>query len=112
MAMSDCEFVVVYSTFPDAASAERVAEALVRERLAACVNVHAPTTSVYRWQGKIETATEVGVFIKTRRALVERAIAAAKPLHPYEVPCFLALPAIGGDADYLDWLRAETSLST
>jgi len=102
------EFVILYSTFPDEASAQRVAKALVTAKLAACVNLTAPTTSIYEWQGKLETGPEVAAFIKTRRALVERAVAAARPLHPYTVPCFLVLPIEGGNEDYLAWARAQT----
>jgi periplasmic divalent cation tolerance protein len=107
--MSDSEFVFLYSTFPDAASARRVAEALVTARLAACVNLSAPMTSVYEWQGKLETGPEVAAFIKTRRSLVEQVIAAARPLHPCTLPCFLILPIEGGNADYLAWARAQTA---
>ena len=107
--MSDSEFVFLYSTFPDEASARRLAEALVSARLAACVNLW-PMTSVYEWQDKLETGPEVAAFIKTRRALVEQAVAAARPLHPYTLPCFLILPIEGGNEDYLDWARAQTGL--
>ncbi len=103
------EFVFLYSTFPDEASARRVAEALVSAKLAACVNLSAPMTSVYEWQGKLESAPEIAAFIKTRRALVDEVIAAARPLHPYSVPCFLILPIDGGNADYLAWARAQTT---
>jgi len=107
--MPDSEFVIVYSTFPDAEAAARVAEMLVREKLAACVNIHAPMISVYEWQGKLERENEAAVFIKTRTALAEEAIAAARKLHPYTVPCFLKLPVAGGNDDYLAWLRAQTA---
>ncbi len=106
--MSDSEFVFLYSTFPDEASAKRVAEALVTAKLAACVNISAPMTSVYEWQGKLETGPEVAAFIKTRRSLVEEAVAAARKLHPYTLPCFLILPIEGGNADYLAWAREQT----
>jgi len=102
------EFVFLYSTFPDEASAKRVAEALVNAKLAACVNISAPMTSVYEWNGKLETGAEVAAFIKTRRALVDDAIAIARPLHPYSVPCFLVMPIEGGNADYLAWARDQT----
>ena len=108
VAMSGSEFVFVYSTFPDVGAAERVARALVSARLAACVNIYPPMTSVYEWQGKLETGPEVAVFIKTRRALAEEVIATARPLHPYTVPCFLVLPIDGGNPDYLDWARGQT----
>jgi periplasmic divalent cation tolerance protein len=102
------EFVFVYSTFPDRESALRTAEKLVTAKLAACVNLSAPITSVYEWQGKLETGSEIAAFIKTRRALAEQVIAAARPLHPYTVPCFLVLPIETGNADYLAWVRAQT----
>lgn len=102
------EFVFLYSTFPDEPSARRVAEKLVTERLAACVNLY-PLTSIYEWQGKLESGPEVAAFIKTRRALVDAATAAARPLHPYSVPCFLVLPIEGGSDDYLAWARAQTA---
>jgi periplasmic divalent cation tolerance protein len=106
--MPDSEFVIVYSTFPDAAAAGRVADALVREKLAACVNIHAPMTSIYEWQGRIESEDEVAVFIKTRASLADDTIAAARKRHPYSVPCFLKLPVAGGNDDYLAWLREQT----
>jgi periplasmic divalent cation tolerance protein len=64
---------------------------------------------IYEWQGKLETAPEVTVFIKTRRSLAERAIAAARLLHPYTVPCFLLLPIVDGNADYIAWARQQTA---
>ncbi len=106
--MTDSEFVFLYSTFPDEASARRVAEALVGAKLAACVNIHGPMTSLYEWQGKLETTAEYAALIKTRRTLADAAIAAARPLHPYSVPCFLVLPIESGNAEYLDWARAQT----
>lgn len=106
--MSESEFVFVYSTFPDAESARRIAEALVREKLAACVNIHGPMTSLYEWQGKLESGAEFAAFIKTRRALVDRVTATAGPMHPYTVPCFLVLPIESGNEDYFAWARAQT----
>lgn len=107
--MPDSEFVFVYSTFPEETSARRVAEALVRDKLAACVNIHAPMTSFYEWEGKMQCEREVAAFIKTRAALANDVIAAARKLHPYSVPCFLILPVLGGNANYLDWARAQTA---
>jgi periplasmic divalent cation tolerance protein len=106
--MPDSEFVFVYSTVPDEEAARKIATALVNEGLAACVNIHGPMTSVYEWQGKLETGAEYALFIKTRRSLAQKVIAAARPLHPYTVPCFLVLPIEGGNTDYLAWARAQT----
>ena len=101
------EFVFLYSTFPDTETARKTAVALVTAKLAACVNIH-PIESVYEWQGKLESGPEVAAFIKTRCALVADVIAAARPLHPYTVPCFLVLPIEGGNEDYLAWVREQT----
>ena len=106
--MTDSEFVFVYSTFPDETAARRVGEALVTQRLAACVNIYPPMHSIYEWQGKLESGPEVAAFNKTRRALVDAVTMAARPLHPYTVPCFLVLPIEGGNEDYLAWARAQT----
>lgn len=106
--MNESEFVFIFSTFPDEAAARRVAEALVRQRLAACVNIHPPMQSIYEWEGQLESGPEVAALIKTRRALIDEVIAAARPLHPYVTPCFLVLPISGGNEDYLAWARDRT----
>ena len=107
--MNASEFVFVYSTFPDADAVQRVAKVLVEAKLAACVNIHGPITSVYEWEGKLESGPEFVAFIKTKRALVERVIATVRPLHPYSVPCFLVLPIEDGNDDYLSWARKQTA---
>ena len=106
--MTDSEFVFVYSTFPDEAAARRVGESLVTQRLAACVNIYPPMHSIYEWQGNLESGPEVAAFIKTRRALVDAVMMAARPLHPYTVPCFLVLPISAGNDDYLAWAHGQT----
>ena len=94
-------------TCPDLATAQRLAEALVDERLAACVQLLPGLRSVYRWQGGVERADEV-LLVKTTserlEALAERVLA----LHPYELPELLAVEAAGGLPDYLDWVAAQT----
>jgi len=106
--MPESEFVFVYSTVPDKAAGERIAEALVTLRLAACVNIHGPISSFYEWQGKLESGEEYALFIKTRRALAGQVITAARPIHPYALPAFLILTIEGGNDDYMDWVRAQT----
>jgi periplasmic divalent cation tolerance protein len=107
--MTESEFVFLYSTFPDREAAQSAGRALVEAKLAACVNIFPPMTSIYEWEGRLETSTEVAVLIKTRRAQVDRAIETARPLHPYTVPCFLTLPIESGNEDYLAWARAQTT---
>jgi periplasmic divalent cation tolerance protein len=101
--------VVVLSTAGSEEEAERIATALVRERLAACINLVAPLTSIYRWRGAVERATEVLLVIKTRKRSVAALIARLGALHSYEVPEAIVLPIEAGARPYLEWLLAETA---
>ena len=98
-----------YVTAKDSRQGWRLAEAIVGERLAACANVLGRIQSVYRWQGKIEIAREVGLVFKTRQSLVARLSARVKELHTYDCPCVVALPIVGGHPPYLEWLADETA---
>lgn len=97
------------TNLPDRDSAIRLAQALVESRLAACVNVLAECASIYRWQGKVETATEVPVLIKTRASLYSRVEAAIRAHHPYELPEIVSVPVVAGLAGYLGWVANETA---
>lgn len=99
--------VVVLTNMPDRDSARRLAEFLVNERHAACVNILADCTSTYRWEGKVETATEVPMLIKTSAsayAALERSI---REHHPYQVPEILSFPVENGLPAYLEWIATE-----
>lgn len=101
--------VVLYVTCGGREEAMKIGRALVEERLAACANVLSPHTAIYRWEGKMQEDAEVGLLLKTRRALIERATARVKELHSYTVPCVVALPVVGGNADFLAWIGQETA---
>jgi periplasmic divalent cation tolerance protein len=101
--------VLVLTTVPDEERGETIARALVDEGLAACVNVGAAMTSVYRWKGAVERATEHQVVIKTLRSRVPAIEARVAALHPYDVPEFLVVDVSGGSAQYLEWIRVETA---
>jgi periplasmic divalent cation tolerance protein len=100
--------LLVYTTFPDEETALAIGEALVRDKLAACVNVIAGMKSVYAWRGEVERGEEVVGVIKTRSGLQEAVRAALKARHPYETPIVLFIPIAGGDAGTLNWLISET----
>lgn len=100
--------LIVLTTLPDPASAQALAAALVECGLAACVNVLAPCTSVYRWQGRLETAAEVPLLIKTTRAAYPQLVEIVRVQHPYAVPELIAIPITHGLPAYLDWLATET----
>lgn len=100
--------LLVITNLPDLASAQKLAHALVEQRLAACVNLLPAVQSVYRWNNAIEEAAEVMLMIKTtmtRYATLEQAIQA---LHPYELPEVIALPVSAGLPAYLGWIAQET----
>ncbi|MBI5786399.1 MAG: divalent-cation tolerance protein CutA [Rhodocyclales bacterium] len=106
------EALLVLTNLPDAASAQALAEHVVSERLAACVNILAPCRSVYRWQGQVETAEEVPLLIKTTAARYPDLEAAIRARHPYELPEIVAVPISRGLPAYLAWLTAETTSPT
>ncbi|HVQ28726.1 MAG TPA: divalent-cation tolerance protein CutA [Vicinamibacteria bacterium] len=98
------ERVLVLSTVGSAEDAQRVATGLVEQGLAACVNVVPGVTSVYRWKGAVDRASEVLLLIKTRSERFEAVRQALVALHPYELPEIIALPIEAGHAPYLAWL--------
>ena len=102
------ELLVVLCTVPDAAVAERIATALVEERLAACVNLVPGATSIYRWEGKLQRDAELLLVIKTAAERLAALTARVQALHPYEVPEIIALPITMGARPYLDWITEST----
>jgi periplasmic divalent cation tolerance protein len=101
--------LVCLCTCPDRDSAEAIARTLVAERLAACVNLLPGATSIYRWEGRIEEATEVQLLIKTTLARLPALQARLCALHPYDVPELIALETVGGLPAYLHWVADQTS---
>ena len=100
--------IAILTNLPDSESAFNLARELVRLRLAACVNVLAPATSFYRWEGREEEATEVPVLIKSTRERYSELESAIRRLHPYSVPEIVAWPVEHGGADYLAWVERES----
>ena len=104
----DEEFCEVVVTAADAESLAALTRTLVEERLAACGHQIAAIRSVYRWEGAVHDEPEARVALHTRRSLVEALTARVVALHPYDVPCVIALPLVGGNPAYLAWIAAET----
>ena len=109
MADEESRIVIVLTMLPDRQSATHLATLLVEQRLAACVNILSECTSVYRWKGNIETATEVPLMIKASvRAYAELA-QKIRAHHPYELPEIVSLPVAGGLPAYLDWVMTQSN---
>lgn len=104
---ADC--VVVLVTVGSREEGERIAEALVSEHLAACVNLIGPIQSIYRWDNQIQRDQELLLLIKTRRALFAGVEARVKALHSYQTPEVIALPITAGSEAYVEWLCSVTS---
>jgi len=104
------ETVLIYTTWPDAETAERVGAEAVAERLAACANLLAPMKSIYRWEGAIDRAAETPMILKTTAEQSERLRDFILARHPYEVPSIVALPVLsdGSNPAFLDWIARET----
>ena len=100
---------ISFVTCKDRRQAGRIARTLVRERLAACVNIVPGVASIYTWEGKVEEAREVLLVVKSRTALSKRLTARVKALHSYSVPEVVTIPIASGNADYLRWIRDSTT---
>jgi periplasmic divalent cation tolerance protein len=110
MDADDREIVIVLTTLPDRAAATRLAAMLVEQHHAACVNILAECTSVYRWEGKIEMAAEVPLLIKTTACAYPALEQKLRANHPYALPEIVSVPVGGGLAAYLEWVAAESSV--
>lgn len=100
--------LLVITNVPNKVFAERIANALIEARAAACVNILAPCESIYRWQGNIESATEIPLMIKTTDAAYPRVEEILRECHPYAVPEVIAVPIKYGLPAYLAWVATET----
>ena len=99
---------IVLTTAGSQEEARKIAHALVERRLAACVNIVPHLESIYRWQGKIETAEEWLLLIKTQAELFDRVRNAVKELHSYDLPECLMLEVAAGSPEYLEWIAKNT----
>jgi len=102
------EVVLILTTVPDDDRGETLAQTLVTERLAACVNVLGPMTSIYRWQGAVERQPERQLIVKTTRDRIGAVRERIAQLHSYELPELIVLDVVEGSLLYLDWVKGET----
>lgn len=102
------EFIAVYVTAPTADDGKAIASKLINEKLAACVNMIPGIQSMYWWEGKVETDSEVLLMIKSRAQLFDALSKVVVDTHPYDVPEVIAVPITNGNKGYLDWLASST----
>lgn len=106
---SPTDYCLVTTNVPDQATAERIAQHIVQEKLAACVNILAPCHSVYEWQGKLEMTQEIPMLMKTTRAHYKALEDRLRSLHPYELPEIVCVSINDGLQEYLAWVSTHTS---
>lgn len=110
MAVDNRDTIIVLTSLPDRATATRLARLLVERRHAACVNILAECTSVYRWEGRVKTATEVPMLIKTSQSAYSRVEKEILANHPYELPEIISVSLTAGLPAYLDWVATESAV--
>ena len=105
--MEEFTYTVLFITASNGEEAHKIAEVLLNQRKVACVNIVPRVSSLFWWQGKLDSAQESLLIIKTKASLLPEIINLVKGVHSYEVPEIIALPIVGGNQDYLEWLDKE-----
>lgn len=97
-------YIVIFITCADNTEARRIANALVKNKLAACVNMLNKVKSIFWWQGKVDQAKEVLLIIKSKKSKLAKIIKLVRSIHSYDIPEIIALPLTGGNTAYLRWI--------
>lgn len=105
--MEQTDYIVVFITTKDAAEGEKIGKTLVKRRQAACVNIVPEVSSHFWWKDKLDSSKECLLVVKTKESLLPDIIKLVKKIHSYDVPEIIALPIVGGNPDYLDWIDSE-----
>lgn len=107
--MENEEKVVIYITTGTDEEAQKVAEELLKQRKAACVSILPGVNSIFWWQDKLDSAQEILLIVKTKASLVDEIVRLVTEIHSYDVPEIIALPIMGGNRDYLEWIGKEVT---
>ena len=105
--MKEPAYIVLFITASSSEEAYKIAEVLLNQRKAACVNIVPGVSSLFWWQDKIDSAQESLLIVKTKASLLPEIISLVKGIHSYDVPEIIALPIVGGNQDYLEWIGRE-----
>jgi len=107
VAKGESSYIVLFVTTANAEEAERIAKVLLKERKVACINIVPRISSLFWWQGKLDSAEESLLIIKTKASVLDEIVSLVKEHHSYNIPEVIALPIIGGNQDYLEWVGRE-----
>jgi len=103
--MEKSAYIVLFITTDSAEEARQISQVLLEQKKAACVNIISGVNSLFRWEGKVDSARENLLVVKTKSSLLTEVINLVKKAHSYDVPEIIALPIVGGNKDYLDWIE-------
>lgn len=106
--MNEPTEIVIFITTAEEQEAQSIANLLLDKRLIACANIVPKVSSMFWWQGALESEDECMLILKTKRSLLDDVVDEVKAAHSYDVPEVIALPIIGGNQDYLNWIKEET----
>ena len=105
--MESSPYIVLFITTATAEEAQRISRVLLEQKKVACVNIVPRVNSLFLWQGKLDSAEESLLIVKTKASLLSEIVPLVKEIHSYDIPELIALPIIGGNQDYLDWIQKE-----
>ena len=105
--MEESAYIVLFITTDSASEAQQISKVLLEQKKAACVNIISNVDSLFWWEGKLDSARENLLIVKTKASLLPEIINLVKKVHSYEVPEIIALPIVGGNQDYLDWIEGN-----
>ena len=105
--MKEPAYIVLFITASSSEEAYKIAEVLLNQRKAACVNIVPGVSSLFWWQDKLDSAQESLLIVKTKASLLPEIISLVKGIHSYDIPEIIALPIVGGNQDYLEWIGKE-----
>ena len=105
--MEESAYIVLFITTATAEEAQQISKALLNQRKVACINIMPKVSSHFWWQGKLDSAQESLMVVKTKASELNEIVRLVKELHSYEIPEIIALPIVGGNQDYLEWIDKE-----
>ncbi len=105
--MEEFAYTVLFITTVNNEEAQRISSMLLNQKKAACVNIVPRVDSLFWWQGKLDSAQESLLIVKTKTSLLNEIITLVREIHSYDIPEIIALPIVGGNQDYLDWIGKE-----
>jgi len=105
--MKEASEIVVFITIDTKEEAQRIAKVLLEQRKAACVNIIPGVSSLFWWEDKLDSAQESLLIVKTKASVLNEVIRLVKEIHSYDVPEIIAMPIVGGNQDYLEWIGKE-----